>query len=82
MLGHLTGSGVIDHPVGGCPAVSLYRVEGHRQGSGERTGGLVHQSVHDVYAPKCAYSARQVDVPGRCDVLCPERQAEPCRLLP
>jgi hypothetical protein len=34
VLGRLTGTGVIDHPVGGCPAVSLFRVEGHRQGSG------------------------------------------------
>jgi hypothetical protein len=37
VLGRLTGSGVIDHPVGGFPAVSLFRVEGHRP-SGVRRG--------------------------------------------
>ena len=34
VLGRLTGSGVIDHPVGGLAAVTLFQVEGHRP-SGE-----------------------------------------------
>lgn len=34
VLGHLTGCGVIDHPVSDRSAVTLFRVEGHRP-SGE-----------------------------------------------
>jgi len=30
VLGHLTGSGVIDHPVSDRSAVTLFRVEAHR----------------------------------------------------